>query len=161
MLSYLYYIFGYNYDETTTVNNDNTTNNVADSDEYIDKEIMNIKINLKKAKPLKKQFYCPTINELNYEINKIKKKNNENKEIDNIIYKNSFIPSREDLIKSKNKLKKCKKEKLIKKTFSDELKFAKLNLKKTTIDYRIENFCNAYLDKFEKKNKYRNYVLTI
>jgi len=161
MLSYLYYIFGYNYDENNITNSENTTVNEDETDEYIDKDIMNIKLNLKKVKPLKKQFYCPSINELNNKINKIKNKNNENNEIDKIIYTNRFIPTKDDLIKSKNNLKKCKKEKLIKKTFSDELKFAKLNLKKTTIDYRIENFCNAYLNKFEKKNKYKNFVVTI
>ena len=167
MFEYLYYILGYNNENNTieTKDNDNDIkkNMEMNDDDYINKEIMNIKLNLKKTIPIKKQFYCPSIKELNKKINKIKKINTNDKLIiEDKKNTNSFIPTEYDLIKSKNNLKKTKKEKLIKKTFTDELKFAKLNLKKTTIDYRIENFCNQYLDKFEKrKNKYKNYVVTI
>lgn len=173
MLSYLYYILGYDNDVNFNSQNEdkNENKNIKKNeteDEYLNKEIMNIKSNLKKVKPIKKNFYCPTIKELNIEINKrqnkiilISDEKNNSLESEEVKKQNIYIPNKEELIKSKNSLRKCKKENLIKKTFTDELKLTKLNLKKTTINYRIENFCHTYLDKFEKKRKYRNYVVTI
>lgn len=145
MLSYIYYILGYDYDDTNLIN---------DEDIYIDKELITIKNNLKKVKSLKKQFYIPTVTELNNQINKIKNKNQ-------ITY-NKINITEQDLINSKSKLRTCRRESIIRKTFSDQLKLAKLNLKKTNIEYKIENFCNDYLKKFEKKNKkYKNYVIEL
>ena len=183
MLSYLYYILGYENNEYNENNKSINEDKNESEDEYIDKEIINIKLNLKKVRPKQKKFYCPSIKELNMEINKRQNKKNflesdgniDQKKInlevipltseDEEIKKSSiYMPNKEELIKSKNNLRKCKKKILLKKTFTDELKFAKLNLKKTTINHRIENFCHTYLDKFEKdkKNrKYRNYVVTI
>ena len=149
MLSYIYYILGYNYDDTNLIN---------DEDIYIDKELITIKNNLKKVKSLKKQFYIPTVTELNNQINKIKNKNQ-------ITCNNKLIITEQDLINSKNRLRKCRRENIIRKTFSDQLKLAKLNLKKTNIEYKIENFCSDYLKKFEQKNKknkkYKNYVIEL
>ena len=66
MLSYIYYILGYDYKDSDLDNNE---------DIYIDKELIKVKNNLKKVKSLKKQFYTPTITELNNQIDKIKNKN--------------------------------------------------------------------------------------
>tara|TARA_B100001094_G_scaffold273951_1_gene280648 strand:- start:906 stop:1304 length:399 start_codon:yes stop_codon:yes gene_type:complete len=132
MLSYLYYILGYN-DESNQVNN----NIINEEDNYLDKELINIKSKLKKVNTIKKKFYTPSIIELNNQIYKIKNKNNK------------FIPKNNELIESKNNLKKTKYDKIIKKTFTDELKIAKLKLKKTSINYRIDNLYN------------KNYVVTI
>jgi hypothetical protein len=140
MFEYLYYILGW----------EETTNHIYD--EYVDKDIMKVKMNLKKTIPIRKQFYCPSQQELIHEINKRNIKKIDNKQ---------FIPKCEDLIKCKNNLKKTKNNNFIKKTFADQLKFAKLNLRKTKIDTRIENFCNTYLDKFEKDKKNINYVILI
>jgi len=127
MFEYIYYLLGW----------DKTSNNI-----YDEKDTMKVKMNLNKTIPIKKQFYYPSQQEIIYEINKRNSK---------IVSNKQFIPNSKDLIKCKNNLKKTKKNIFIKKTFADELKFAKTNLKKTKIDYRIENFCSTYLDKFEKK----------
>ena len=67
-------------------------NNISDSSTY-DSTILNVKNNLKKTHTLKRQYYIPTISELNNKIFFI-----------NLKYLHKF--SSTDLIEAKNKLKK-------------------------------------------------------